>query len=253
MQRLCVGVRRCCLRRPPPQSLSKSLPHPSPTPAPSDCRRARSFFSLQTQKTGECLPGEFLRRASLGFCRGSRFATGFTPLKPKPLDSIIDIERAKACSPEDLVSVWDDYHLGRGHIGASMKAKLFHLLEQRAISCRYFVLPLWRGSGYTNMFIQDAARPHHRPGRLQGEGTQASPYLTVTYYKDFAESKDVVLVRGDVVFTSKLSDPEAKWLIETAQSFYLNDGRYKLVERFNKETHEFEFADVLRALDMPSG
>ncbi|CAF1703754.1 unnamed protein product [Brassica napus] len=35
----------------------------------------------------------------------------------------------------------------------------------------------------------------------------------------------------DVVFTSKLTDEEAKWIMETAQSFYLNDTRYKLLER----------------------
>jgi ATP synthase F1 complex assembly factor 1 len=85
----------------------------------------------------------------------------------------------------------------------------------------------------------------------KARGTQASPYFTVSYYTELAESKDLVLIRGDVVFTSKLTDSEAKWLIETAQSFYLNDARYKLVERFNKDAHEFEFTDVLRALDMP--
>ncbi|KAF2613451.1 hypothetical protein F2Q70_00007823 [Brassica cretica] len=35
----------------------------------------------------------------------------------------------------------------------------------------------------------------------------------------------------DAVFTSKLTDEEAKWIMETAQSFYLNDTRYKLLER----------------------
>lgn len=86
----------------------------------------------------------------------------------------------------------------------------------------------------------------------KARGTQASPYYTVTHYTEFAETKDTVLVRGDVVFTSKLTDSEAKCLLETAHSFYLNDVRYKLVERFNKETHDFEFKDVLQALGMPT-
>ena len=85
----------------------------------------------------------------------------------------------------------------------------------------------------------------------KARGTQSAPYFTVSYYNEFAESKDLVLIRGDVVFTSKISDTEAKWLLETTQSFYLNDVRYKLVERFNEETHDFEFKDVLQALDMP--
>lgn len=85
----------------------------------------------------------------------------------------------------------------------------------------------------------------------KARGTQAAPYFTVSLYTEFAESKDLVLIRGDVVFTSKLSDEEAKWLLEAAQSFYLNDARYKLVEKFNKQTRDFEFKDVLRALNMP--
>ncbi|PIA57982.1 hypothetical protein AQUCO_00500128v1 [Aquilegia coerulea] len=200
------------------------------------------------------IPNCLMKWGSLGFYRTSKFATGYTPLKPKPLDSILD-DRAKNLSSEELVSVWDDYHLGRGHIGVSMRAKLYRLLEQRAKSCRHFVIPLWRGSGYETMFIQ-VQMPYMLFTGLEdykARGTQAAPYFTATYYTEFTESKDVVLIRGDVVFTSKLSDSEAQWLLETTQSFYLNDARYKLVERFNKETHDFEFKDVLQALEMPMG
>ncbi|CAD6251160.1 unnamed protein product [Miscanthus lutarioriparius] len=162
---------------------------------------------------------------SLALMGCHRFASGFTPLKPKPLGSILDIERAKGLSPEHLVAAWDDYHLGRGHIGASMKAKLYHLLEQRSDSCRHFVIPLWKGSGYTTMFMQ-VQMPYMIFTGLEdykARGTQASPYYTVTHYTEFAETKDTVLIRGDIVFTSKLTDSEAKTLLETAHSFYLND------------------------------
>ncbi|KAH1254786.1 hypothetical protein AAZV13_04G140600 [Glycine max] len=116
-----------------------------------------------------------------------------------------------------------------------------------------FVIPLWRGSGYTTMFVQ-VQTPHMVSTGLEdykARGTQAAPYFIVSFYTEFAESKDLVLIRGDVVFTSKLTDSEAKWLLEAAQSFYLNDARYKLVERFKRQTHDFEFKDVLQVLDMP--
>ncbi|KAE9444873.1 hypothetical protein C3L33_23231, partial [Rhododendron williamsianum] len=198
------------------------------------------------------IPGDLVTWGSLGFCRTSRFAAGFTPLQHKPLNSIINLERTKDRPVEDLIAIWDDYHLGRGHIATFMKAKLYHLLEQRAANCRYFVIPLWRGSGYTTMFAQ-VQMPHVLFTGLEdykARGTQSAPYFTVSYYTEFAE-KDLVLIRGDVVFTSKISDSEAQWLLETMQSFYLNDNRYKLVERFNRETRDFEFKDVLKALDMP--
>lgn len=215
-----------------------------------------SFIPKQSFTTSfqqHAIPGDFLKWGSVGFCRTSSFATGFAPLQHKPLGSIIDIQRVENRSPEDIADVWDDYHLGRGHIGTSMKSNLYHLLLQRASDCRYFVIPLWKGSGYTTMFVQ-VQMPHMLFTGLEdykARGTQAAPYFTLSYYTEFAETKDLVLIRGDIVFTSKLSDSEAKWLLETTQSFYLNDVRYKLVERFNKETHEFEFKDVLQALDMP--
>lgn len=204
-------------------------------------------------KGTDSVPGNFLKWSAVGFYRGSKFATGFTPLQRKPLESIIDMERAKFQSPEDLISVWDDYHLGRGHIGTAIKAQLYNALDQRSKTCRYFVIPLQRGSGYTNMFVQ-VQMPHLLFTGLEDykeRGTQASPYFVVTHYTEFGETKGIVLIRGDVVLPSKLSDSEARWLLETAQTFYLNDARYKLVERFNKETREFEFNDVLRALEMP--
>lgn len=52
--------------------------------------------------------GDCMKWGSLGSCRKSSFASGFTPLKPKPLGSIIDIRRAELQSPEDLADIWDD-------------------------------------------------------------------------------------------------------------------------------------------------
>ncbi|XP_031278111.1 negative regulator of systemic acquired resistance SNI1-like [Pistacia vera] len=60
------------------------------------------------QQQQYAIPCDFLKWASFGFYRTSKFATGFTPLQPKPLDSIIDIQRAKDKSSEDLASIWDD-------------------------------------------------------------------------------------------------------------------------------------------------
>ncbi|XP_076957060.1 uncharacterized protein LOC143632412 [Bidens hawaiensis] len=209
--------------------------------------------SVQRGSTiGHRVSGDFLKSVPHGSHTFSNFASGFSPLKHKPLESLIDIERAKHQTPEDLAKIWEDFHIGRGHIGASMKTKLYHLLEHRAADCRYFMIPVWKGSGYTTMFVQ-VQMPHILFTGLEdykARGTQAAPYFTVSHYKEFTETKDLVLIRGDIVFASKLTDSEAKWLLETAQSFYLNDTRYKLVERFNKKTSEFDFKDVLRALDM---
>lgn len=41
-------------------------------------------------------------------------------------------------------------------------------------------------------------------------GTAASPFLTITHYTDLMDTKDLVLVRGDVVLPGKLADTEVR-------------------------------------------
>lgn len=59
-------------------------------------------------KIEHCILGDFLKLGSHGSHMFSSFASGFTPLKHKPLESLIDVERAKHQTPEDLASIWDD-------------------------------------------------------------------------------------------------------------------------------------------------
>lgn len=72
-------------------------------------KRCFTCFSrpMDVQKLSD-VRGDFMKWGSLGSCRKSSFASGFTPLKPKPLGSIIDIRRAELQSPEDLADIWDD-------------------------------------------------------------------------------------------------------------------------------------------------
>ncbi|KAL6877584.1 hypothetical protein ACP4OV_012799 [Aristida adscensionis] len=183
----------------------------------------------------------------------SRFASGFAPLEPKPLSSILDVERAKGLSPEHLVAAWDDVSFGTRSYRCINESKALSSLGTKISDvpalCYSFVEGKWI---YHYVYARMPYMIFTGLEDYKARGTQASPYYTVTHYTEFAETKDTVLIRGDVVFTSKLTDSEAKCLLETAHSFYLNDVRYRLVERFNKETHEFEFKDVLQVLDMPT-
>ena len=60
-------------------------------------------------------------------------------------------------------------------------------------------------------FINAVQLPHMLFTSLddyRARGTEAAPYFTVTHYTDLAPSKQLVLVRGDIVFTSRLKDEE---------------------------------------------
>ncbi|BFI27631.1 ATP synthase mitochondrial F1 complex assembly factor 1 [Marchantia polymorpha subsp. ruderalis] len=188
----------------------------------------------------------------LFFSRGSKFASGYSALTRKPLDSIMNVESVKYASPEELTTIWNEYHIGRGHISAVMGIQLYQAFEHRAKTCPLFVIPIKRGMGYITLLVQ-AQMPYllfTGLGDYQARGADATPYLTVTHYQELAPTKGLVLVRGDVVLTSKLTDAEARTALEIAHSFYLRDSRFRMVQNFNNRADEFEFREVLRELGL---
>lgn len=54
------------------------------------------------------IPSDFVKSVSAGFCKNYSFASGFKPLEFKPLESIVDVERLRNRSNEDIASIWDD-------------------------------------------------------------------------------------------------------------------------------------------------
>jgi hypothetical protein len=87
----------------------------------------------------------------------SKFSSGYTALTPKSLDSIMKIDTVRYTSPQEIIAIWNDYHIGRGHISAGMGRDLYKLLQQRANQCPLFVLPLRKGNGFVSILVQGMA------------------------------------------------------------------------------------------------
>ncbi|KAI5077900.1 hypothetical protein GOP47_0007724 [Adiantum capillus-veneris] len=185
----------------------------------------------------------------------ARYVSGFSALAPRSLDSILKLNTVRHATPEEVVSLWNKYHSGRGLVSAVINKEQFNTIQHRAKTCPFFVVPLQEENGYTSFFLQ-AQMPHLLFTGLEDykmRGTNASPYLTLAHYTELADSKGLVLVRGDIVFPSKLSDIQAKKLMDISHSFFLHDSRFSIVEDFNKNSADFEFQDVLKELNISAG
>eukprot|EP00249_Psilotum_nudum_P012439 c23786_g1_i1 orf=87-809(+) len=238
-------LRGCCIRG---SEFMRLLTHSSlPASLPAPCHasnKALQLMDLQAQA------GKKWTQLS---ARGSTFCKGYFSLAPKSLDSILPVDRVSNATPEELTNMWNELHIGRGHVSAVLGREHFGILQHRANACPMFVIPLQREKGYVSFFLQ-VQMPHMLLTGLEDykiQGIKASPYFTATHYSEFTESKGLTLVHGDIILPSKLSDMEAEQLLEIAHSFYLIDSRYKLVQQFNKQSEEFEFRDVLQELGIP--
>lgn len=180
--------------------------------------------------------------------RQSQFASGFSLPMPKTLNDIMRIETVEGLPPDEVARIWNDFHIGRGHISAVMATPLYEAFKSRAQACPLFVLPVRRDGGFVNMVTQ-AQIPYLLVTGLHDyklRGTNAAPFFAVTHYTELAKSKGLVLVRGDVVLPSQLSDSEAQGLLKDVHAFYLQENKFRLVQAFNKDPRSFDFQAVLR-------
>lgn len=81
-------------------------------------------------------------------------------------------------------------------------------------------------------------------------GAGAPPHMTVTCYPELAESKGLVLVRGDVISGHVVSAPEARTLLQLARAFYTDPGAHRFVYAFNHEPEKFSFDALLAELGL---
>jgi len=78
-----------------------------------------------------------------------------------------------------------------------------------------------------------------------GSMEAVTPVLTLQYYTELLETKDLVLMRGDV---NGVTTTEAQYLANQLQIFYLGDDKYRIVKDFNHNPASFNFDDVLQDL-----
>lgn len=183
----------------------------------------------------------------------SQFASGFSLPTPKKLEEIFNLKSLERLENEDIIQRWNDHHLGRGHISSVLPADSYSTVYNRAQQCPMFVLPIGRPKGFVTMLSQ-SQMPHLLFTGLEdfkARGPSASPFFTVTHFTELSETKGIVLVRGDVVLPSKLSDDEARALLSNWHTFYINDAHFKSIHNFNKSPTDFDFREVVRHLGLP--
>jgi ATP synthase F1 complex assembly factor 1 len=81
-------------------------------------------------------------------------------------------------------------------------------------------------------------------------GARAAPVLILRSYTDIAESKELVLMRGQID-PNRLTVHEAGVLANQWQLFYLSQEQFALVRQFNQSPEQFNVAQLLNTYLLP--
>ena len=74
--------------------------------------------------------------------------------------------------------------------------------------------------------------------------SRAQPLISFSVFDDYASSKDITLVRADIL-NRGIADDEGLKIVQNTLDGYTNDEEYVLVTAFNKKPESFDFDDFI--------
>jgi len=166
------------------------------------------------------------------------------------LASIVNMEILAAEPPEKIESIWLEYHQSKPYISAVIPADIYTSMKERTQRAPMFVFPLLKPPGYLSVFFSSVEDTflYTSLEEYRMMAGAAKPWLTIKHYTEFAQSKNIVLMRGETN-EDELSLTDAKFLHNQTRLFLLDNTKYGLMRLFNAAPQHFNFKDVLTALD----
>ncbi|KAJ1791039.1 hypothetical protein LPJ59_005060 [Coemansia sp. RSA 2399] len=204
----------------------------------------------KTEETHRPEPVEEVRRV---MDRSSNASANNLPPNVKTLDQIVRLDKLHSKSAEEIGQIWTAFHASKDCISATIPAHTYRQLMAIARKNPLFVLPLPREQGIEFFFLQFAYHQVHFTSLLEYKTNtvNARPFLTLTHYTDLIDSKDLVLMRGDLEGeSSKMLDVQnAQYLALQLQQFYVTGGAEKraLLEKFNQNPESFDHNELVEA------
>ncbi|KAJ2519180.1 hypothetical protein H4217_002857 [Coemansia sp. RSA 1939] len=210
--------------------------------------RTQTRNSSETSRRAE--PLEDTRRV---LDRSSNASASNLPPDVKSLDQIMRLDKLGDKTSEEISEIWTAFHTTKDCISAAIPASTYRDLLAVARKNPLFIIPLPRDQGIEFFFLQfDYHRVHFTPLiEYKTNTVNARPLLTLTHYTDLADSKGLVLMRGELEGRSNalLDSQNAQYLALQLQQFYVTGGPEKraLLERFNQKPESFDYNELVQA------
>eukprot|EP00040_Diaphanoeca_grandis_P027759 m.158839 g.158839 ORF g.158839 m.158839 type:complete len:317 (-) comp31110_c0_seq3:156-1106(-) len=166
------------------------------------------------------------------------------------LDKIVRLDLMEKLDVDAITVVWKAYHDEKESICAVVPVDNYTILRKRALSNPNFIFPLPREQGFEFFYGQWRGHQFAFTSMLEYKTHEdnARPFLLLNHYVELAETKDVVLMSGEL--DENMSPFDAQLLANQIQLFYLGtDDAFALVETFNKKGDDFNYQDVIDRID----
>lgn len=168
---------------------------------------------------------------------------------PKNLNDILKKDLVKDKTKSEISDLWYTYHENKENvIGLVLEGKeKSNNLLSRASSNHFFVQPIFRDGGHFMLVSQFFEPSHFIMAYLEDykiDPSAAQPLLTFSVFNDYANEKELALIRADVL-NKGINDGEAQKVVTSMLDSYTNDEEFLRVKAFNSKPELFDLDDYL--------
>ena len=120
-------------------------------------------------------------------------------------------------------------------------------LLPRATSSPFYIQPIFRDDGHFMLVSQFFEPSHFIMAYLEDykmDPAAAQPLLTFSIFDDYAQEKDLTLVRADIL-NSGIDEAEGLKVVRSMLENYKNDDEYLSVRAFNTKPESFDHDDFI--------
>mmetsp|Transcript_11241 Transcript_11241/g.14812 ORF Transcript_11241/g.14812 Transcript_11241/m.14812 type:complete len:225 (+) Transcript_11241:143-817(+) len=176
----------------------------------------------------------------------------FSFLGPKKLEDVLKKELVEGKSATEVADLWYTYHEGKEDVvglvlnGADGKSVL-----SRATKCPFFIQPIFRDDGFFNLVSQFQSPCHFLLAYLEDykmDPHSASPLMTFSVFDDYADSKDVTLVRCDI-FNKSIQIEEGRKVVQSLLDNYRKSEEFTSIKVFNERPAAFDVDDHISRMN----
>ena len=124
-------------------------------------------------------------------------------------------------------------------------------IVSRASSSPFFIQPIFRDNGFFNLVSQFQDPCHFLLAYLEDykmDPHSASPLLTFSIFNDYADSKDVALVRCDILNKS-IQTEEGRKVVQSLLDNYRKAEDFSAVKVFNDRPSAFDVDDHISRMN----
>mmetsp|Transcript_8843 Transcript_8843/g.21610 ORF Transcript_8843/g.21610 Transcript_8843/m.21610 type:complete len:226 (+) Transcript_8843:76-753(+) len=162
---------------------------------------------------------------------------------PKKLHDILKKELVEDKSKTEISELWYSYHENKENVlGLVMGGEEAKAVIPRAVISPFYIQPIFRDDGHFTLVSQFFEPSHFIMAYLEDykmDPAAAQPLLSFSIFDDYADDKDLTLIRADIL-NRGIDEAEGLKVVNSMIANYNDDDEYLSVRGFNSKPDSFD-------------